>query len=479
MRNIADILDRYEAEKRAKTVLSAGPPASFQMCQEFQKEGAIFLAKRRYAMLADPMGVGKTIQSIAAADLIQAQNAVITCPAVARRNWIAELLKFKSRFTNIKIIESGKDIKSIKQGDTVITSYALVQKLPDDLRFTVGILDEGHLLKNRMSQRTELILFPQMLRAGKMREDKRLSLIEKCDRIWNLTGTPTPNNPAEFYTITKAFRLHNLNHFGFIDYFCEFRQDGYGGTIISGVKKEREEEFKKMLDLFMLRRTKDEIGLQLPPLIFSSVHVKPDKSVQKQAEFDVQQAIASQMDAEKLLGEAPSMSALRRQYGLEKVKGSIEYIKEALKEQQFNKVIVFCHHRDVLSQIHAGLKDYKAVYLQGGMSPSLASENIAKFQTNSETRVIVASILMSATAINLQAADAVVFVELDWVPGNNAQAVGRMHRMGQQNNGLNVVFVNLDGCELDENITYTLRHKTKMINSYVKSDKQSELKYGK
>ncbi len=434
------------------------------------------------------MGMGKTITTIAALDTLKVNNFITVCPSIARLNWYEELQKFKCKvpIQSVRVVLSSSEMNSILPGESVITSYQLAQKLPDYLTFDVGVLDEGHYLKNRMAQRTEILLFSQMQRAGaKARSNPQRSLLEKCNRVWSLTGTPSPNHLSELYTITKAFKVHHMNKRIFEEYFFELKNGAYGGRELLQLKPDKAEEFQRMLDSFMLRKTKSDpdVKLSLPPLVPSTIYVNPDKNVlskldsEEFVDFKEKEDKAKGTDIDSIIKEAMSMSSLRKAYGLQKVKGTIEYIKENLENENMKKIIVFCHHRMVNALITEELKDFGAVQLLGGMGVKALKRSEDTFQKDPNCKVIVASISASNTAINLYEADTVVFLEMDWVPGNNDQAVGRAQRFGQQNDSINVVFVCLEGNELDKNIIQGLRRKSKDVGEFIRRDDVSDLKY--
>lgn len=471
---VRKLLQQYN-ENGGKPAAKFTGTAAYNMCRPFQKVGAEFLSKRRYAMLADSVGLGKTVQAIAAMDTIHANNALIVCPGIARDNWHKELHKFKSRLLNrdVVVVKSSKDFDHITPGSTIIVSYALAVKLPPKFRFDVTILDEAHLVKNRGTKRTELLLFKPERRLGKLKRIKLPSALQRADRVWSLTATPTPNNPMEIYAISRAYGVHTLNKWDFINYWCDVYVGPFENTEILGLKPGKEAEFQAFLDLFCLRRTKDQVGSELPPLIYNSIEVKG----KNMKDVTAAEKGLGVHDIDDLLKEAVHMATLRRLYGLKKVDGTNAFIKEQHAEGIYKKTIVFCHHRDVLSQTMEKLKDLNPVEIHGGTSKSQDEASMSRFQNDPECRAVVISIKKGNAAINLQAADSVVFLELDWVPGNNTQAAGRAHRMGQKNAHVHVVFVTLEDCEVDAAITQRLREKSAMIDSYLKRDEVSDLKY--
>jgi SWI/SNF-related matrix-associated actin-dependent regulator of chromatin subfamily A-like protein 1 len=439
--------------------------------------------------LADSMGLGKTVQSIAAMDLIKAKSCAIICPGVARTNWKRELVKFKSQIdmSCVHVIESGKHLDRVLPGDSVIMTYNMAAKIPDYLKFDVCILDEAHFIKNRGTERTEVLMFPQTDRVGKPRRNKSVPMIERCKRLWCLTGTPTPNDPIEMYVFTRAFKIHTMNRSLFIDYFFDFQLGGFNSVLNKGVRKHRETEWKKMLDSFMLRRTPTDSEVTLPPLVFSSAYVKSDKSIRlgnedeeasaAKAELGLKESIGGLDFDRAMMNESVNAGSLRRLYGLRKIKGTIEFIKEQHELKQFKKTIVFCHHRDVTNELCEGLQGLGAKKILGGMNRKEVDRSIDSFQSDDSCQVIVASISMSNAALNLQAADTIVFVEMDWVPGNNSQAVGRAQRKGQENSHINVVLIKLEDNEVDDAIISTLERKVKLVGKYFKEDEQTKLEY--
>lgn len=445
------------------------------MCRDFQREGAEFLSKRRYAMIADSVGLGKTVQAIAAMDTIHANNALIICPGIARDNWLRELHKFSSRllYRDVHIVKSSKDFLHIKPGSTMIISYNLSTKIPNKFKFDVTILDEAHSVKNRGTQRTEILLFKPEKRLGKQKRNKHESVFQRSERVWSLTATPTPNNPMEIYSISRAYNVHTMNKWDFINYWCDTYVGPFENTETLGLKSGKDTEFRAFMELFCLRRTKDQVGSELPPLIYNSIEVKGKnmKDV-KAAESDLDVA-----SVDDLLKEAVHMATLRRLYGLKKVDGTTSFIKEQHSEGIYKKTIIFCHHREVLARTMESIKDLNPVEIHGGTNKNQDESSMARFQNDPECKAVVISLKKGNAAINLQAADSVVFLELDWVPGNNTQAAGRAHRMGQKNSHVHVVFVTLEDCEVDVAVTQRLREKSSMIDSYLKRDEVSDLSY--
>jgi SNF2 family DNA or RNA helicase len=125
-------------------------------------------------------------------------------------------------------------------------------------------------------------------------------------------------------------------------------------------------------------------------------------------------------------------------------------------------VVVFAHHTAVVDELVRGLKGYNAVSITGATPAAMRDYRVQLFQDERQgVRVIICNIVAGGTGITLTAASEVVFVELSPVPGENAQAADRVHRIGQEKK-VRVRVIALAG-SIDEDFTELLRRKTKMI----------------
>lgn len=147
-----------------------------------------------------------------------------------------------------------------------------------------------------------------------------------------------------------------------------------------------------------------------------------------------------------VLQDAPSASfselaKLRHDTAVAKVPFVLSYLEDCLEAE--DKVIVFAHHRDVLEAIQEGLR-VPSVLLYGGMTAAKKQKAIDSFQNDPACRVFIGQTQAAGVGITLTAGSHVVFAELDWVPGNIAQAEDRAHRFGQEQKVL-VTYLVVDG----------------------------------
>lgn len=385
----------------------------------YQVEGAEWLSNQRRALLADEMGLGKSAQAITAADEILADSILVVCPAVARENWKREFAKF-SRFPRQPVISSYEGIVSAFQ------TGAPWQK------FDLAIIDESHFAKNPEAERTKALL-------GKN------GLVHHVERMWFLSGTPMPNHPGELWPIMFTTGRTTLKYDVFCRRYCKFVPGFRQHLQITGAKAERVEELREKLAPIMLRRTVEDVGMQLPELFFGDVVVEPCPVKLSREQFE--NATKEELWLRKRLegldefnpkemrlleAIARSVSTLRLYNGLQKVDSVAQMVNEELESNQYSKIVIFGVHRAVLQGLHDKLySDFWPAIINGETSERERQERIDRFQKGKRSRVLLCNIRAAGTAITLTAADQVLFVESEWSPGDNRQATKRCHRIGQ------------------------------------------------
>jgi SWI/SNF-related matrix-associated actin-dependent regulator 1 of chromatin subfamily A len=126
-----------------------------------------------------------------------------------------------------------------------------------------------------------------------------------------------------------------------------------------------------------------------------------------------------------------NVSALWRTLGEFKVEPAIEWITEFLDNNPDRKLVVFAHHRAVITALHIGLARYSPCVIDGSTPPARRAEEVDLFQLNPLARLFIGQTIAAGTSITLTAASDVLMVEQEWTPADNYQAISRVHRIGQ------------------------------------------------
>jgi len=409
----------------------------------YQIEGSKWLRPRQTALLADEMGLGKSVQAISASE--HRDRVLVVCPRVALINWKREFAKWSRSSRKTHILTSAKCVQTTMadldwHGSVLaITTYGVIRnsyKLLAERTWDVLILDEAHSVKSAEAAQSKAVW-------GKG------GLISSAARRWLLTGTPITNHPGDLWPLLYCTGRTKLKHEAFLKEFCN-TYTFQGQLCVRGAKASKADALRELLSEVMLRRTKDQVGLQLPPIDYQDVTVEAgpvnveDLGVQwvfpldrtqelteKLAEerFKVQTTLVDGITLKGLEALAKSVATLRRWTGLQKVHPVAELVRSELDAGMYDKIVLFGEHRAVIEGLREKLKDFGAVTLYGGTKDP--QKAIDRFRESGACRVFIANLQAASTAIDLTSAHQAIIVEPPWTPSTIDQACGRLHRLTQ------------------------------------------------
>ena len=424
----------------------------------YQVEGARFLATApsKGRLLADEPGLGKTAQAIAACDALGADRVMVVCPASVVEHWRREFTRFGQR----------------REQYVQVIYYDAVSRGAEALqggKWDVLILDEAHYLKNRTSKRTRVILGIEdpdestrpLLSPG--------GLIGRADHVLLLTGTPTPNHPAELWPalhtlMPDAILGKNgkpLPYHGFVNKFCKTRGNGFGIVITGGKNLP---ELRERIAPFVLRRKKDDVLKDLPPIRFTELPLSSEFKMPPEVAALVPK-VAAAIEAHGVDGLnaiASHVATLRRFTGLAKVAPASAWIRDAL-DGGIEKLVVFAYHREVLQALTVDAAKNGIGYACLTGATTDRQEEVDRFKNSGVCRVFFGQIQAAGVGISLTAASHLVLLEQSWVPAENEQAAMRIHRVGQNNACL--VRVASLARSIDERISRAVIRKLETINA--------------
>lgn len=426
-----------------------------------QIRGAEFLSDRERAGLFDEMGTGKTATTIGAIDRLGASKVMIVCPAAVKQVWLGEIRKFSSR--ELKVLFD-KDVYNLKQWsqknvcEIYVTSYEKAAKwghFIDDI-FDVLVLDEAHYLKSPDAQRTKKILGAHC--------DGHNALATKAAQTWFLTGTPIPNDPTDIWSFMRFTGATQLTHAAFTRRYFHSMMGTFSSR--QEVKKELAPELRALIESVSLRRTKNDIGIQLPPVWLTTATVDGDAAeiVNLLREWPgLEAAILEAIEQGGLsFLDAQHIATLRRLVGEAKAPAYIELVAEELAGG-LDKIVIMGAHRQALRMIRTGLeaRGFNCVMIDGDTSETQRALAVESFQNDADTRVFIGNIRAAGTGLTLTASASIDMFESSWSPAENAQALMRVHRIGQNRN-VRARFISLID-SIDEVVTETVARKTANI----------------
>ncbi len=401
----------------------------------YQVEGFNWLNRLAYwgvgACLADDMGLGKTVQALAQMLTMAAQGpSLVVAPTSVCLNWESEAAKFAP--TLKCIIYGGNKREELLKGlgpfDLVVCSYGLLQQdgeLLAAVQWQAIVLDEAQAIKNMSTKRSQAAM--QLCGAFKM----------------VATGTPIENHLGELWNV---FRFINPGLLGSLKQF----NVRYASPIEKSEDKKARQRLKRLIQPFILRRTKNQVLEELPPRTEITVAVEMGNE-------------------EAALYEALRKSALENLAGIGKVEGKGELhlkilaeimrlrraccnprliladsaipssklaafgeIVEELRENR-HKALVFSQfvgHLEIIRKYveRAGIQHQ---YLDGSTPAPERKRRVDAFQSG-EGDLFLISLKAGGVGLNLTAADYVIHMDPWWNPAVEDQASDRAHRIGQQ-----------------------------------------------
>lgn len=379
--------------------------------RDYQLDFAKLFSHVGRMLLADVMGLGKTISAISTLREPDHRPALVVVPSHLCTQWERELQRFLPGVTT-HVIRGFKNY-SLPKVDVVITSYNRLQFWEDilldkDFQLSTLILDECHDLR----------------RTGTNKRSTVKSLSKKATYCLGLSGTPIYNYGLEIWSVMDCIKDRCL---GDNESFC--------GEWCDSIGKVREptslNKYLKSTGLVM-RRNPQEVGLGFGSVSKNVITLDADLDKLKEVQ-DVARVLALSV-LSGVVGQ-DSMAArefdwkLRHATGVAKAKPAAEFVKMIL--EQGEKVVLVGWHRDVYDVWRKELANYHPVFYTGTEPVTEKDRSISSF-VDGKSRVFVISLRSGAGLDGLQkVASHVVFGELDWSPHVMDQVVARLDRDGQ------------------------------------------------
>jgi len=418
---------------------------------DFQKEGVKFLILNDKCILADDMGLGKSIQSIMASKVLPDEyNILIVTLKTLKFNFEEEIGYFDDR---ISIID-----KKWNPNKYTIIHYNSVKQFEKQIieaQFDVIILDECHKIKNPKAKRTEI--FIDIFKKTK----------KEIKKIWLLTGTPLDNRPMEYFQLLKIID-HPLSKdwVSFVKTYCNGYQDMFGHWNTSGATN-LDDLYKKTKGS-ILRRVKKQVLKNFPEKTRTTISLKLDnesgykkalqdfadkrfllekedneeiitkKDIQYQLEQDFFNDSTPIISNYKNKGDVSKLEVMtkimiyRQWCAIEKINdgSTLELIENEIDKSK--KVIIFTNFTAVIDKLKDKLGNI-CLTLDGRVKIEDRKTIVHKFNKEESYKVFVVNFEVGSTGLNLQSSDVIIMNDLPWMPSVILQGEDRIYRIGQIN----------------------------------------------
>ncbi|XP_017054077.1 TATA-binding protein-associated factor 172 [Drosophila ficusphila] len=446
-----------------------------------------------HGILCDDMGLGKTLQTICilAGDHLHRQAAnlanlpsLVICPPTLTGHWVYEVEKFLDQSSVLRPLHYygfpvGREKLRSEIGtncNLVVASYDTVRKDIDffsGIHFNYCVLDEGHIIKN-----------------GKTKSSKAIKRLKANHRLI-LSGTPIQNNVLELWSL---FDFLMPGFLGTEKQFVQrFSRPILASRDAKSSAKEQEagvlamEALHRQVLPFLLRRVKEDVLKDLPPKItqdllcelsplqlrlyedFSNKHLKD--CLDKLGESSTPAMVTENLSAKTHIFQAlrylqnvcnhPKL-VLRQSEELTKVASQLALTNSSLDDIEHSaklpalkqllldcgigvqtesvsqhRALIFCQLKAMLDIVEHDLlrrhlPSVTYLRLDGSVPASQRQDIVNNFNSDPSIDVLLLTTLVGGLGLNLTGADTVIFVEHDWNPMKDLQAMDRAHRIGQK-----------------------------------------------
>lgn len=475
---------KHRAAQIAAVEPSALPSGLKANLRPYQTDGYHFLGHLSTqgfgGILADDMGLGKTVQTLAWMLHLQGEKAksgkgpkakpepfraLVVCPKSVTHGWVTETARFTPDLTTtLFTADSGRLDAKRKHPHILVANYTQLRRHAERFRsvtWDVVVLDEGQFIKNPKSQ---VALAARALPA-------RHRVI--------LTGTPIENR------LTDLWSLFAFAQPGLLGDQTHFRKQ-YSDASSEGLQR-----LHRRVKHFLLRRTKAQAAPDLPPRTEDDVIIDLEGEQRELYDAELKRARAELLGVStaKELGKVrfhvlASLLRLRQicchpalvdpahaEIPSAKLEALMERVEELAEEG--HQVLVFSQFVKMLKIIQERLVEREIGHLILTGSTENRAELVDTFQKDPSKTVFLLSLKAAGFGLNLTAASYAILYDPWWNPAAEAQAIDRIHRIGQTKPVIAYRFITAGSVE--EKIRALQHEKAALAASVVQEESLSKV----
>lgn len=388
-------------------------------------------------LIADDVGLGKTASAIGMLSDPSTRPALVVTLTHLPKQWEREIFRFAPSLRT-HVIKKGTpyDLAKTKRSKdapqpTLFTPEQMAPRFPDVLICSYSKLAGW---AEALAGKVRTVIFDEcqeLRRDGSQKSDAAKLIAEACEYRAGLSATPIYNYGIEIFNVMEVLRPTALgSRSEFLAEWCK----GYWNPDKARIHDPRAFGSYMREAGLMIRRTRADVGRELPELTKSVHYVDADASALERLSAGVAELAKLIVERGGTWKDRGAASReldwkLRQATGIAKAPFVADFVK--LLCESGEKVVLYGWHREVYSIWADKLKGYRPVFYTG--TESIAQKDEAKRAfCEGDARILVMSLRAGAGLDGLQGhCRNVVFGELDWSPGVHEQATGRVHRDGQ------------------------------------------------
>lgn len=391
--------------------------------------------------------------------------SLVVMPTSLIHNWMHELKRFAPQLKVYNYTGSARSLahRVLDKNQVILTTYGTlrndIEKLAE-IEFLAVVLDESQQIRNSASLVAKATF--------------RL----KCGHRLALSGTPVENNLNDLWS---QMNFVNPGLLGSLKDFNWF----YQIPLAQNPEGENAERLREVIGPFILRRTKEEVAPELPPIIETVAWCSMSDDQQAVYETEKSKIRNEMLNIIPNDGLAKSMPiALRALMRLRQIashprmfdpgypsdSGKFEEVTSKLETilSENHKVLVFSSFVKHLAIFESWCEEKGIQYALLTGATGKRDEVIKRFRKNTDVRLFLISLKAGGVGLNLTEADYVFMLDPWWNPAAELQAISRAHRIGQDKSVFVYRFISSGSVE--EKIMRLQERKSNLAEAFVRSD---------
>jgi superfamily II DNA or RNA helicase len=465
------------------------PPAGLKAeMRPYQIEGLTWLhflqTNNLGGCLADDMGLGKTLQTLALLmwnqenherhrerdsseqtritdNEIAATTSLIIVPASLSHNWLNEIRRFCPSLKTLIHHGTGRHRSTahFTKYNIIISTYHTVRQdigFFDSMQFFYVVLDESQHIKNPSSN-----IYRAVMR------------LKACHRLV-LTGTPVENSLTDLWT-----QLSFVNP-GLLGSLTFFKRE-FARPIEKNNEEEKEKRLHKIIHPFIMRRTKEMVAGELPPVTEQVIHC--DMYDDQAAIYEREKSVVRNRILENIESVGIEKSAIMVLQGLMRLRqianhplltderygggsGKFDTVTYDIESviSEGHKILIFSSFVKHLELFPGWLNRHGIGYAMLTGSTTDREKVINSFRNDDRVNVFLISLKAGGLGLNLTEADYVFILDPWWNPASEIQALSRAHRIGQEKRVF--VYRYISGGTIEEKIQYLQERKSRLAGTF-------------
>lgn len=467
-------------------------PVPFQSglpLKPFQQTGGKWLVEHNLScVLADAVGLGKTLMSIAAmrSDPDKYLPAVVIAPAHVKMNWgdpeDGEWVKWGGKpEETVVLFGRTPDAETLRGKRLIVLNHHILAAWADELiavKPKVMLVDEAHNFVNSSTK-----TYPVAERLAKA-----------CGgRVLLLTATPLVNELKDLWSLCNLINPDILGGKGIFEetfmpeekvkarMFASRWRGGFqksGWKIVNmarlpkAIMATRLEELKEILHkTVILRRKKSEVMDQLPAITETHLRIDiPETTPEGEAFWEIENDCAIRIkDAkEDMLASGdmlPATGLAKSNAAMALIPYAAEWIRDFLNQSdESEKLIVIGWSVEPLIQLHAMFRK-ESLLVNGEIDAKKKHARGKEFDENPLKRVLFGNMKSIGEGINLVAARTELFIELPQNAKTLEQIKGRIDRLSQLANALSYYYMTVKESVSEKHGWKLIRRKQALSDS--------------